>query len=800
VHHECQWCSEENNSTAPIFRCSTISDDSCPVDQRQNPRSSVEDTENKDFTDQTSGEAIQLRPQKMKIKLRPGNPVTVNINFKKTVEYPLDLYYVMDLSNSMSDDLQTLKGLGDSLVRDIKRITSNVHLGFGSFVDKVMMPYASTVTEHLKNPCDKGVCSPVFGFKHQLSITEDGEKFKDAVENTTISGNIDSPEGGFDALMQIAVCQSTIGWRDDALRVILYASDASPHIALDGKLAAILESNDKQCHLQKGYNKYLPDDIVYSKSKELDYPSVGQLRDVFRANKIQTIFAVTAEVYPLYVELTKVLGKDKNFHGQLASDSKNVINIIEDSYNELKSIITLNLPTVPDNVEMQYRVKCPGSTDYLEGDIGCNNAGNIDDEVQFQFTFNAKKCPDDTSKKDQLIINSANLKDETIIDIEYECECACSADQVDNSDKCSEKGTYDCGSCICGDGFTGKSCQCEVDSAVSFDDQCKQTLLNGKSGPICSGSGYCECGECQCYNERFGTYCECINSGCSGNNEGECGGPDKGDCQNCNNNKECKCKNGYTLNENTKLCTCNTLLCKAGNNASLPECNSNGNCKCDKCDCNTFNGLPGYEGAFCEECIHPECKELKNECSDNTFKSCATCVYDSIRTSQDPEERCEDFCKGVSYKTFDTLPDCTVACSNTSSLITDECKLCENLNVNFGSDLCEERINDIACDVKYRIVWDIEQKDYFLYIKKFDQLNDCDQPINPLYIVFPVVGAILLIGIILLIVWKMYTHFRDKVEYKQFLEDQKKSRWTQGENPLFNKASVRVENPAFIGK
>ena len=59
----------------------------------------------------------------------------------------------------------------------------------------------------LKNPCDKGVCSPVFGFKHQLTITDDGEKFKTAVKDTTISGNIDSPEGGFDALMQIAVCQ-----------------------------------------------------------------------------------------------------------------------------------------------------------------------------------------------------------------------------------------------------------------------------------------------------------------------------------------------------------------------------------------------------------------------------------------------------------------------------------------------------------------------------------------------------------------------------------------------------------------
>merc|ERR1719457_369224 len=715
AHPECQWCSQENNSTAPIFRCSTISDTSCPAEHRQNPRSSSESTKDDDFADQSSGDAVQLKPQKMNIKLRPGNPVTVNIDFKKTVEYPLDLYYVMDLSNSMSDDLETLKGLGDNLVAEIKKITSNVHLGFGSFVDKVMMPYASTVTEHLKNPCDKGDCSPVFGFKHQLKITEDGEQFKTVVKDTTISGNIDSPEGGFDALMQIAVCQSTIGWRDDALRVILYASDASPHIALDGKLAAILEANDKQCHLTKGYNKYLPEDTVYAKSKELDYPSVGQLRDVFRSNKIQTIFAVTEEVYPLYEELTKVLDTT-SFAGQLAADSGNVVQVIEDSYNELKSIITLTPPKVSSNIEMQYRVKCPGDTDFTENTLTCNNAGDIDDEVRFQFTFNAKACPDDTSSKEQLNIKSPQLKDETIIEIEYECEC------------------------------------------------------------------------------------ECINSGCSGNNEGECGGPDKGDCQNCNNNKECKCKNGYTLNENTKLCTCNTRLCKVGGNVSEPECSGNGDCKCDKCECDFFNGLPGYEGQFCEECIHPECKELKNECSDQTFKNCAKCVSDNIRISQDPDANCEVQCENVRYKTFDTLPDCTRACSNSSNFVTDECKICENLNVNFGSDLCTELDPDIACNVIYRIVWDIEQKDYFLYIKKFVQETDCAQPINPLVIVFSVVGAILLIGLILLVVWKMYTHFRDKVEYKQFLEDQKKSRWTQGENPLFNKASVRVENPAFIGK
>lgn len=63
----------------------------------------------------------------------------------------------------------------------------------------------------LKNPCVKNPgggdqCAPPFGFRHQQSISSDLDKFRTAVESTKISGNIDSPEGGFDALMQIAVC------------------------------------------------------------------------------------------------------------------------------------------------------------------------------------------------------------------------------------------------------------------------------------------------------------------------------------------------------------------------------------------------------------------------------------------------------------------------------------------------------------------------------------------------------------------------------------------------------------------
>lgn len=51
----------------------------------------------------------------------------------------------MDLSKSMEDDKQKLSTLGDQLAEEMNRITSNFRLGFGSFVDKVLMPYVSTV-------------------------------------------------------------------------------------------------------------------------------------------------------------------------------------------------------------------------------------------------------------------------------------------------------------------------------------------------------------------------------------------------------------------------------------------------------------------------------------------------------------------------------------------------------------------------------------------------------------------------------------------------------------------------------
>lgn len=69
----------------------------------------------------------------------------MKISYAQAEDYPVDLYYLMDLSKSMQDDKEKLSALGDLLSESMKNITSNFRLGFGSFVDKVVMPYVSTV-------------------------------------------------------------------------------------------------------------------------------------------------------------------------------------------------------------------------------------------------------------------------------------------------------------------------------------------------------------------------------------------------------------------------------------------------------------------------------------------------------------------------------------------------------------------------------------------------------------------------------------------------------------------------------
>lgn len=147
-------------------------------------------------------------------------------------------------------------------------------------------------------------CQPQFGYRHVLSLTEEVNRFTEEVKKQKVSRNRDAPEGGFDAIIQAAVCkvnnfkqakrlrkhilyrlqtayftllqttseqvvfgllwmrglafdhfclhlfvQDKIGWRPGASHLLVFTTDAKTHVALDGRLAGIVRPNDGQCHV-----------------------------------------------------------------------------------------------------------------------------------------------------------------------------------------------------------------------------------------------------------------------------------------------------------------------------------------------------------------------------------------------------------------------------------------------------------------------------------------------------------------------------------------------------------------------
>lgn len=82
-----------------------------------------------------------------------GDRTSFRVQVRQVEDYPVDLYYLMDLSLSMNDDLDNIRNLGTKLAEEMRKLTSNFRLGFGSFVDKNISPFSYTAPRYQNNPC-----------------------------------------------------------------------------------------------------------------------------------------------------------------------------------------------------------------------------------------------------------------------------------------------------------------------------------------------------------------------------------------------------------------------------------------------------------------------------------------------------------------------------------------------------------------------------------------------------------------------------------------------------------------------
>ena len=90
-------------------------------------------------------------------------------------------------------------------------------IGFGSFSDKAMVPFAMEKSRYQ----DIGKPTP-YSFQHHLDLTDDVPRFTNLIKNIDkdkdMPSNVDSPESGLDAMAQAMLCPNIVKWRSDDVR------------------------------------------------------------------------------------------------------------------------------------------------------------------------------------------------------------------------------------------------------------------------------------------------------------------------------------------------------------------------------------------------------------------------------------------------------------------------------------------------------------------------------------------------------------------------------------------------------
>ncbi|XP_063040848.1 integrin beta-3-like [Engraulis encrasicolus] len=747
IHPSCAWCSQEDfdKGGSGVSRCDlkeSLVAGGCAADALEFPTSSMSIQEDKPLSDRAAGaskDVTQIRPQKLHLTLRPGDAKRFTVSVRQVADYPVDLYYLMDLSYSMRDDLNQLRTLGNELAAAMGEKTSNLRMGFGAFVDKPLSPYMYMFPEEaIENPCHgiDRTCLRQFGYKHVLTLTEEVGRFTEEVDKQQVSRNRDSPEGGFDAIMQAVVCKDKIGWRPDASHLLLFTTDAKTHIALDGRIAGVIQPNDGHCHLDEQNN--------YSMSTTLDYPSLALMTEKLSENNINLIFAVTSYVEPLYKNYSELI--PGTTVGTLSRDSSNIIQLIKDAYANIRSKVELELLGLPEEVSLFFNATCLNG-EVFPGVKSCSGL-SIGDTVSFSLEARLHKCPE---KKESRVfrVKPVGFKDALDITLDFACDCECEASAQPDSPLCHHgNGTFSCGMCQCDAGRLGPRCEC---SEAEYKSTQKDTCSPGPGMPTCSGRGDCVCGQCSCrpsdFGKVWGQHCECDDFSCVRFKGEMCSG--HGECL-CGT---CKCDPGWS-GENCN-CSTSTDTCMS---SSGSLCSARGRCTCGACECTDT----GAYGATCEKC--PTCPDIcisKKECVE-----------------------CNHYKRGPLFE--DNI--CRRVCSDRIKLV---------------DEIIHRESNALNCTYK-------DENDCLQYIQYYEDPSGISilfvnkEPACPagpdiLVVLASVMGAILLLGLAGLLIWKLLVTIHDRKEFAKFEEERAKAKWDTANNPLYKGATSTFTNVTYRG-
>nr|XP_049615693.1 integrin beta-4 isoform X3 [Syngnathus scovelli] len=586
----------------------------------------------------------QVSPQQMSMSLLPGEEKMVDMEVFAPTKGPLDLYILMDFSNSMEDDLDNLKRMGQELASLVKKLSDDYTIGFGKFVDKVIEPQTDMRPAKLAQPWPNS--DPPFSFENVIKLTNDLNFFTSELQKERISGNLDAPEGGFDAILQAAVCTDNIGWREQSTHLLVFSTESAFHYEADGAnvLSGILARNDEKCHLD-GEGKY-------TEATKQDYPSIPTLVRLLGKHNIIPVFAVTNHSYTYYKKLQTYFPIAEV--GLLQEDSSNILQVMEMAFESIRSKMSIRAEDRPKAFEAEFLSTSGNVAKYGDFDFRPGAIGKFKMRLKAHRTLDESPvCKMDADEKSGLMrvkpttFNAAMNVQATVL-----CPtCDCEKTAIANAPRCHGNGDLVCGKCQCHDGWLSTFCNCSA-SASALDT--RLCIGPGSTEP-CSGRGDCrECGRCVCYNpDQFeGPYCQYDRTQCPRFGGFLCN--DRGSCI----MGRCVCSDGWEGN----ACECpkSNQTCLDSNGG---VCNGRGKCVCGLCECQS-SGLemtstcePNFQAQLgvceatrtCAQCQAWKTGERKDK------KECDKCPFriimvDELKEADKVMEKC-------SYR--DEEDDCT---------------------------------------------------------------------------------------------------------------------------------------------
>ncbi|NXX54571.1 ITB4 protein, partial [Scopus umbretta] len=595
------------------------------------------------FSINTSLQRTQVSPQDMLMRLRAGEEMSFNMDVFQPLESPVDLYILMDFSYSMSDDLDNLKSMGQNLAEFLQALTSNYTIGFGKFVDKVSSPQTDMRPEKLREPWNNAD-SP-FSFKNVIRLTSDINHFSQELRKERISGNLDAPEGGFDAILQTAVCKDKIGWRKDSTHLLVFSTESAFHYEADGTnvLAGILARNDEKCHLDTSG--------TYVYDTKQDYPSVPTLVRLLGQHNIIPIFAVTNHSYSYYEKLHKYFPISEI--GVLQEDSSNIVELLRIAFQRIRSKMDIRADFVPKAMKTEFTSSMYEKTESGSFHITRGKVGKFNMRVKaLEYIGGQHVC--NLPEKDRhgvIHVKPTSLSDSLNITASIICDvCPCEQQQEFNSPNCGFHGDFVCGQCICHPGWRGDTCNCSPASSPN-----NEACIRPGDVELCSGRGECLCGKCQCYSEdlmqRFdGEFCQYDALQCPRTSGFLCN--DRGRCS----KGACVCDSGWE----GPGCECPT-----SNDTCIDSrggiCNNHGRCKCGRCICDKASL---YTSSTCEISsslgFHAVCESIRDcvRCqawgTGNMKGNCNGCHLQIQMVEELKKEEASEYC---SFQ--DEEDDCT---------------------------------------------------------------------------------------------------------------------------------------------